>query len=228
MSIDDPLQQYVRSPMNIALHWNEELLLWEVIVRYRGKRIGVTQVHRLEDLGTIVFDYVSLAGDDPLDPNAAVTDSLLPHDANLTLARIRDAIVDFGQLGTPGANDQVTALDTIELIDNLLDAEPEPPSTSDEQVVVVISDSVTDEYVAMLEGCHESLREPHFTIDDLVEYSHGVYQWSRGRVRSTFTTRTTAPSGASTVVDTWVIVPDDDPDHPITITDVDRLRRPQA
>lgn len=123
VSTDDPLHQYVRSPMNIALHWNEELLLWEVTVRFHGRRLGVTQVSKLDDLGSTVFDYVTLVSTEPLNPDAAVTNSLLPHDANLTVARIRDVIVDFGQLGTPGANDQVTALSTIELIDALLDAD---------------------------------------------------------------------------------------------------------
>lgn len=123
VTTDDPLHQYVRSPMNIALHWNEELLLWEVTVRFHGRRLGVTQVSKLDDLGSTVFDYVALASAEPLNPDAAVTRSLLPHDANLTVARIRDVITDFGQLDTPGANDQVTALSTIELIDELLDAD---------------------------------------------------------------------------------------------------------
>jgi hypothetical protein len=122
-TIDTTYRDQLKSPMNLALHWSEDALCWEVIVRYRGKRLGVTQVRRLEDLGPTVFDYVALASAVPMNPGGALADSLLPHDANLTVARIREVIVDFEQLGTPGANNHVTALDTIELIDELLDAD---------------------------------------------------------------------------------------------------------
>lgn len=128
LSTSDQVDQ-LKSPMNLALYWDEAVLSWVVIIRYHGKRIGVTQVDRLDDLGTAVFDYVSLASDEPLNPNAAVTNSLLPQDFALVVARIREVIVDFGQLGTPGANNEVTALDTIELIDELFDDPSTRPAT---------------------------------------------------------------------------------------------------
>jgi hypothetical protein len=117
----------MKSVMYLGLNWRGSTSdgdghLWEVAVYHRGQRLGVTQVTRLDDLGSTVFDYVALATDEPIPPGA-LADSLLPRDLALTVARIREVIVDFGQLGTPGVNNHVTALDTVELIDELLDAD---------------------------------------------------------------------------------------------------------
>ena len=122
-TIDTTYDDQLKSPMNLALHWSEEAQCWEVIVRFRGKLLGVTQVVNLNDIAMTVYDYVSIASDVPITPGSELENSLLVRDFHLIVERVREVITDFGQLGTSDAKNEVTALNTIELIDEVVNDE---------------------------------------------------------------------------------------------------------
>lgn len=129
-TLDTTYNDQLRSPMNLALHWSEDALCWEVIVRYRGRRLGVTQVRNLDDLGQTVLDYLTIASSEAL-PSGALASSLHPKDYHVILGQVRAAIVQFGQLDR---SNQTTALETIEQIDVLLDDVPVGPPADVEEL----------------------------------------------------------------------------------------------
>lgn len=88
--------------MRLELTWSEDALCWEVTIWRRGKRLGVTQVKRLDDLGQTVLDYLELASDEPMNPTAAITDSLKPKQLKASVEDTAQEIVHGFLCACPG------------------------------------------------------------------------------------------------------------------------------